>query len=95
MVTIWNEDAIADSLKLAAELRQNGLRAAVYPEADKLGKQFKYADAINVPFVLVMGDEETKAGKVKLKNMKTGEELVLTRAEIAGQIRANSVSPGR
>ena len=95
MVTIWNEDAIADSLRLAAELRQNGLRAAVYPEADKLGKQFKYADAINVPFVLVMGDEETKAGKVKLKNMKTGEELVLTRAEIAGRVRANSVSPGR
>ena len=87
LVTIWNEDSIADSLKLAAELRRDGLRVVVYPESDKLGKQFKYADAISVPFVCVLGDEEAKAGKVKLKNMKTGEESILTRTEIPGVIR--------
>src|SRR5438094_10408624 len=42
VVTIWNDEAGADAVKLAAELRQGGLRVDVYPEADKLGKQFKY-----------------------------------------------------
>src|SRR5262249_23528011 len=43
MVTIWSHETRAESLLLAAELRKEGLRIDVYPEADKLGKQFKYA----------------------------------------------------
>src|SRR5439155_21384934 len=41
MVTIWNEDSIADSITLATELRSKGLRVDVYPDTDKLGKPFK------------------------------------------------------
>ena len=87
MFTIWNEDSIPASLKLAAELRSSGLRVTVYPDVDKLGKQFKYADSIGVPFVCVVGDDEIKAGKVKLKNMKTGEELTLSAGDIASKIK--------
>ncbi len=86
MVTIWNEDSIAGSLKLASELRSQGLRVTVYPEADKMGKQFKYADSIGVPFVCVLGDDEVSEGKVKLKNMASGDEWKLTPAEIAARI---------
>jgi histidyl-tRNA synthetase len=86
MVTIWNEDSITDSLKLAAELRASGVRVAVYPEPDKLGKQFKYADAVKVPFVCVLGDEESKAGKAKLKDMRTGEEFVISSSDIAAKV---------
>ncbi|CAN5349791.1 histidine--tRNA ligase [soil metagenome] len=86
MVTIWNEESIPASLKLASELRSLGIRVTVYPEADKLGKQFKYADAIKVPFVCVLGDEEIKEGTVKLKNMTTGEEWKLQPLEIAERI---------
>ena len=87
MVTIWNEDSVAASLKLAAELRSRGLRVTVYPEVDKLGKQFKYADSIGVPFVCVLGDDEIREGKVKLKNMATGEETKLAANEIAAIIK--------
>lgn len=86
MVTIWNEESIGESLKLANELRRQGLRVTVYPEADKLGKQFKYADSINVSFVCVVGDEEAKEGIVKLKNMKTGEEWKMKPAEICERV---------
>src|SRR5436190_2102481 len=51
MVAIWNEDAVSDSLNLAQELRRAGLRVDLYPEADKLGKQFKYASSRGVSFV--------------------------------------------
>jgi histidyl-tRNA synthetase len=86
MVTIWNGDSITDSLKLAAELRASGVRVAVYPEPDKLGKQFKYADSVKVPFVCVLGDEESKAGKAKLKDMRTGEEFVISSSDIAAKV---------
>lgn len=86
MVTIWNEDAIGESLKLANDLRAEGLRVLVYPEADKLGKQFKYASNINVPFVCVLGESELADNKVTLKNMKSGEQKTLSREEIAAKI---------
>ncbi len=86
MVTIWDEDSVVNSLKLARDLRKQGLRVTVYPEADKLGKQFKYADATGIPFVCVLGDEELKAGKVKLKNMTSGEEWTLKASEVASKI---------
>ncbi len=87
MVTIWDEDSIVDSLKLAGELRKHGIRVAVYPESDKLGKQFKYADSIGVPFVCVLGDDERSAKKVKLKNMQSGEEWTLKATEIAAKVQ--------
>lgn len=86
MVTIWSEDSISASLKLAAELRFSGLRVTVYPEADKLGKQLKYADSINVPWVCVLGESEIADNKVTLKNMKTGEQETLGVNEIVEKI---------
>ena len=87
MVTIWNEASIGESLKLANELRSHGLRVAVYPEADKLGKQLKYADSINMPFVCVLGEREIAESKVTLKNMASGEQKLLERANAASEIK--------
>lgn len=86
MVTMWSEETIPASLKLAADLRKQGLRVTVYPEVDKLGKQIKYADSIKVPFVCILGDDEIRQCKVKLKNMTTGEELKLAATEVARNI---------
>jgi histidyl-tRNA synthetase len=86
MVTIWNEESIAESLKLANELRAQNLRVLVYPEADKLGKQFKYAGQINVPYVCVIGESELADNKVTVKNMTTGEQETVARAVAAEKI---------
>jgi len=82
MVTIWNEDTIPESLKLADEFRKKNLRVLVYPEADKLGKQIKYADSAGVPFVCILGPDEIENGVAKLKNMRTGEETTGPTVEI-------------
>jgi histidyl-tRNA synthetase len=86
MVTIWSEETVADSLRLANELRMSGLRVTLYPEADKLGKQIKYADHIKVPFVCVLGESEIAEAKVTLKNMKTGEQQTVERVSAADEI---------
>jgi histidyl-tRNA synthetase len=78
LVTIWSEETVAAALKLANELRQEGLRVTLYPEADKLGKQIKYADSIKVPFVCVLGETEIADGMVTVKDLKTGEQKTVT-----------------
>ena len=89
LVTIWDEESVRDSLAFAAALRREapGLRVDVYPEADKLGKQLKYASSRGVPFVVVIGDEERARGEVALKNMKTGEQRTVKREEAARALR--------
>jgi len=87
MVTIWSEETVGESLNLAAELRKGGLRVTVYPEADKLGRQIKYADSIKVPFVCVLGESELAEKKVTLKNMKTGEQETISRSEVIEALR--------
>ena len=87
MVTIWNEETIAESLKLANELRLQGLRVLVYPEADKLGKQLKYASQINVPFACILGESEIAENKVTLKNMASGEQRTIQRSQASDIIK--------
>ena len=87
LVTIWNADTRADALALAGELRAQGLRVDVYPEADKLGKQFKYASSRHVPFVAVVGDDERARGEVAIKDLRSGEQTTVRRAEAAARTR--------
>jgi len=89
MVTIWSEETIGESLKLANELRSNGIRVTVYPEPDKFGKQMKYADAIKVPFVCILGPSEIERGIAKVKNMRTGDEINGIPSEISAMIAAS------
>jgi histidyl-tRNA synthetase len=88
LVTVWNEDSIKDSLAFAAELRKSAprLRVDVYPEADKLGKQLKYASSRGVPFVVVIGEDERARGEVALKDLKTGEQRALKREQTGAAI---------
>ena len=88
MVTIWSHDTREESLALAAEFRTAGLRVDLYPEADKIGKQFKYASARHVPFVAILGDDERVRGEVAIKNLRSGEQTAVSRADAAVFIKA-------
>jgi histidyl-tRNA synthetase len=87
MVTIWNEDSVPESLALAAELRSQGLRVDLYPEADKMGKQFKYASARGISFVAIVGDDERGRAEVALKDLRSGEQRSVKRAEVASALQ--------
>ena len=87
MVAIWNEDTMAESLAVAQWLRAHDLRVDLYPEADKLGKQFKYASSRSIPFVVVIGDDERAQGKVAVKDMTTGEQQAVSAEELVERLR--------
>ena len=87
MVTQFEGEPIEEALRLAADLRNAGLRVDLYPEPDKLGKQFKYAGTRGVKFVTVEGGDERARGVVTVKDMTTGEQQVVERSVIADRLR--------
>ena len=90
MVAIFDAAGVTDALGLAAALRGGaggmGLRVDVYPEPDKMGKQFKYAAARGIPFVALAGDAERAAGTVAVKDMTAGTQEALPRDRAAAFI---------
>ena len=87
MVTLFEGEPVEEGLRLAHELRVAGLRVDVYPEPDKLGKQFKYAASRGVRFVIVAGADERARGEVTLKNMVTGEQVAVARTTVTRAIQ--------
>jgi histidyl-tRNA synthetase len=82
LVTQFEGEDPAEALRLAGELRQAGLRVEVYPEPDKLGKQFKYASAAAIARVAVLGADERARGVVTIKDMRSGEQQPIPRADL-------------
>ncbi|MFO0981421.1 MAG: histidine--tRNA ligase [Planctomycetota bacterium] len=91
MVTVWNEAELAGALALAQELRAAGLRTDLYPEADKLGKQFKHAASRNIPLVAIVGDDERARGQVTIKDLRTGQQVTVPRASAPRMLKRDSV----
>ena len=87
MVTIWNDDLIDESLVLATELRSMGLRVDLYPQTDKPARQFKEASSRQIPFVAIIGEDERTRGEVAIKDMQSGEQRSVPRAEAGSVIR--------
>ena len=88
LVTIWDEDSFESSLALGRELRDAGLRVELYPEADKLAKQFKYASSRGINFVVVAGTDERARGDISVKDMRTGEQRAVRREQAGASLRA-------
>jgi histidyl-tRNA synthetase len=75
MVTIFDETTQSASLALASKLRSHGLKVCVYPECDKLVKQFKYADRMGMTVALVLGPDEIANGTIALKDLRSREQV--------------------
>jgi histidyl-tRNA synthetase len=87
MVSIVSEDLVPESVSLAQELRRAGVRVDLFPETDKLGKQFKYASSQGIPLVAVLGEDERARGEVSIKDMRSGEQRAVKRELLAETIR--------
>jgi histidyl-tRNA synthetase len=61
-------------LQAVTKLRQAGIKSELYPDTAKMKKQMNYANRRNIPFVVLVGEEEMKAGLFTLKNMNSGDQ---------------------
>ena len=74
----FGEKEEAFCLPILGELRRAGVNAEIFPESAKIKKQMTWADRKNIPFTVMVGEQEIVEGKVNLKNMKTGAQELIT-----------------
>ena len=74
-------------LPAVAKAREAGIRTEIYPDAVKMKKQMSYANAKQIPFVVLAGENEIEQGKFTLKNMLTGEQLLLGIEDLVERVK--------
>jgi histidyl-tRNA synthetase len=75
MLVNFGEKEATYSLKIIERMQQVGISSELYPDADKMKKQLKYADQKGVKYVMLIGEHEMESGQFTLKNMKSGEQI--------------------
>ena len=83
----FGETETAYCLPIVGKLRQAGIRSEIFPDKAKMKKQMSYANAKNIPFVVLAGENEMAAGKVTLKNMVSGEQTLVTAEELIAAVK--------
>ena len=73
---------VAYTLPIIAGLRAQGINCEIYPDKTKLKKQFDYAAKKNVPYFVIIGEQEVADGTVVIKNQATGEQIICKKDEI-------------
>jgi hypothetical protein len=77
-ICVMNENSLGYAQDVAQALRKKGLRIAVDYSLRKVGDQIKNANKVHIPSIICIGDEEVKTGKLKIKNLESGEEKPYT-----------------
>ncbi|MCI9520464.1 MAG: histidine--tRNA ligase [Bacteroides xylanisolvens] len=83
----FGEKEAAYSMGILAKVRAANIRAEIFPDAAKMKKQMSYANAKNIPFVAIVGENEMNEGKVMLKNMETGEQNLVSADELIAIVK--------
>lgn len=90
LLIAFDEQCHRFAFKCLGDLRTAGVNAELYPNPVKIKKQMKYADAREVPFAVIIGEEEMKSGQLSLRNMKTGEQLALSLKQIIDHLKTEN-----
>lgn len=75
-------------LPVVNQARKAGIRTEMFPDSCKMKKQMNYANAKNIPFVALAGENEINAGKFTLKDMTTGEQCLISAEELINRLKS-------
>ena len=84
----FGEKETAYCLPVVAKAREAGIRTEIFPDAAKMKKQMSYANAKQIPFVALAGENEMAAGKLTLKNMLSGDQQLVSAEELISAVKA-------
>ncbi len=82
----FGEAEAAYCMGLLRNIRKVGINAELYPDSAKMKKQMKYADDKHIPFVAMVGENEISSNTIKLKNMETGNQELVSISELINQL---------
>lgn len=80
-------DDLSKSIEVANELRNAGINTEIYFDNKKMKAKFKYADRLNMPYVIVIGEDEIKSGLLTIKNMQEGTQEQMKIEDIIETLR--------
>ena len=83
----FGKQEAACAMAMLTKTRAADIRSEIYPDAAKMKKQMNYANAKNIPFVAIIGENEMNEGKALLKNMETGEQRLVSIEELIAEIQ--------
>ena len=83
LITTFDDGSLMASLELAAEFRAAGVPVEWYPAPEKLAKQLKYAVRVGARVAVILGPDEIAAGKVTVRDLESGKQQSVSRAEAA------------
>ena len=83
----FGEKETAYCLPAVAKAREAGIRTEIFPDSSKMKKQMSYANAKQIPFVALAGENEMAEGKLTLKNMLSGEQQLVTTEELINIVK--------
>ena len=86
MITNFGEEEEIYCLNILKELRDSGISSELYPDSSKMKKQMNYVDKKGVEFVIMIGENELKSGKISVKEMSTGNQKETTVSEFIREI---------
>lgn len=86
LILQMDEDGVEDALRLLQSARQSGIRSELYPDVAKLKKQMKHASDLGVAFVAMRGDSERESGGWTLRNMESGEQIMVSAEQLVQRL---------
>lgn len=89
LVCCMDEQSVQMGVQVLQQLRQAGIAAEIYPDIKKLGKQLDYANAMNIPFAIIIGENERNSGVPVCKNLINGTQQNISVAEIISSIHSH------
>jgi histidyl-tRNA synthetase len=92
LVVNFGREELPELLKLIRSLRDAGIPSELYPDAVKLKKQFAYADARKIPWVIIAGSDEIAGLKATVKEMRTGAQTTVSLSELPEFIKSGKTS---
>ena len=84
----FGEKALDYILPLLSDLRREGITAEVYPDDAKMKKQMSYANALSIPYVAFVGDDEIEQHTISVKDMESGDQKSYTAEELITLLRS-------
>jgi histidyl-tRNA synthetase len=92
LVVNFGREELPELLRITRYLRDAGIPSEIYPDSVRLKKQFAYADARKIPWVIVAGSDEIAGGKATVKDMRTGAQITVPLSELPAYIKSGKAS---
>lgn len=86
LVANFGPETETNILNLVSKLRDQNISSIIYPDADKLGKQIKYATSLNIPYLAIIGTDEAKNNQITIKNLNTTEQKLVSFDELINML---------